>query len=1125
MKLAPLTRGYRLFVATVLPTFVSVTCIGQEPASELSKAVLGQSMLPASWIGLHQPLTFLKTLDTPRLTAISMMAISLIAIGMITIRLLISRLGLESEAARPFPAPSIRVRALWAAALAGCIMWAFEISETVFYPHVGIWASLFVIIVFAMLLVAATSFSALKREERLRHEIASSEDRYKVLFERSLTGAYRTTLDGCLLDCNVSFCQMFGYEAREEMIGRPINAAYFNTSDRDQFIEKLRVSKSLTNFEQRLRRKDGSDVWVLNSATLVAGSSGSEQVIKGTMTDISELRQSEQEHRRLAAIVRCSDDAILSLTMRGVIETWNEGAERLFGYSAEDIIGKSINILAPVDRSSEYRQILAEAGSSSGMAEIETIRVRKDGHPLTVAISVSSIRNEAKEVVGAAAILRDITAKKQAEEALHKSELQYRLLFDSNPFPMWVFDRSTLRFLAVNRAAIREYGFTEWEFLAMTIADIRPEEDIPDLIKDVETRTHGLQRPGVWRHRKKNGAIIDVEIVCHHLDFQAVDAMLVAAYDITERKQAEEALSFKTALLEAQAETGIDGILAVDESDHIILVNRQFGLQFEVPDELLNSRDDRIVLRFVEDRVENPGAFLERVQYLYGHRKEKSRDEFRLRNGKSFERYSAPLLDSRGEYRGRIWYFHEITGRKLAEERIQFLAYFDALTGLPNRILFKDRLENSLAAARRRDERVAVLSLDIDRFKNINDSLGHNLGDLLLKDVAERLKGCTREQDLVARVGGDEFIIVLTSVQSTDDVAFAAARILKAMTERFVVKGHSLSTSCSLGISMFPDHGMDVETLIKYADQAMSCAKEDGRNSFRFFNEDMNNRIVEQMNLESDLRKAIERGEFFLVYQPQIEIGSGRIIGMEALIRWQHPQLGIVLPNNFIPIAEKTGLILPIGEWVLRTSCSQTRRWQEAGLPKVSVAVNVSAVQFRQEGFCTMISRVLHETGLSPEYLELELTESLLLSNEDVMFSVLQELQEMGLTLAIDDFGTGYSSLSYLKHFPVNKLKIDRSFISDIATDSGDAAITTAIIFMAKSMNLKVIAEGVENEEQMSFLQEHQCDEVQGYLFSKPVIAADVPKKLFGAPVQHRYAAGRTISLSPAYQDSLLRVQ
>jgi diguanylate cyclase len=411
-------------------------------------------------------------------------------------------------------------------------------------------------------------------------------------------------------------------------------------------------------------------------------------------------------------------------------------------------------------------------------------------------------------------------------------------------------------------------------------------------------------------------------------------------------------------------------------------------------------------------------------------------------------------------------------------------------------MLFRDRLTKALADARRQKYKIALLFIDLDRFKDINDSLGHLVGDIFLQNVAERLSSWAREQDTVARLGGDEFLIMLTHVKDISDAAVAAERLMDAMTAEFVVEGQPLNVGCSIGISVFPEQGSDCETLIKNADAAMYCAKADGRNNFRFYNEDMNAQAVERLTLENSLRSALAKNQLFLMYQPQMDIATGRITGLEALLRWQHPELGLVSPDRFIRIAENSGLIVPIGEWALRMACTQARKWQDEGSPAISVAVNVSAVQFRQEGFCGLVRKVLQDTGLAPQYLELELTESLMLANADLTVSVLQELRAMGVTLAIDDFGTGYSSFSYLRQFHVNNLKIDRSFISDVATNPDDAAITAAIIGMAKSLKLKVIAEGVEDEAQMSFLRDHQCDEIQGYYFSKPLTVDNVADKL-----------------------------
>ncbi len=530
----------------------------------------------------------------------------------------------------------------------------------------------------------------------------------------------------------------------------------------------------------------------------------------------------------------------------------------------------------------------------------------------------------------------------------------------------------------------------------------------------------------------------------------------------------------------------------VDEFDHILLANKQFELCFEIPQELLSRRDDAALRNYLFDKIEAPDAFIARTKYLNRNRVEKSSDELRLKNGKIFEQYSAPLVDSIGRYRGRIWYHRDISERKAAEERVQFLAYYDSLTELPQRALLQDRMEIALAAARRRGEKIALMFIDLDQFKPINDSFGHWFGDLLLRQAAKRIQDCGRGQDTVARVGGDEFVVLLSSAQDAVDAAVAAERIVAALNENFIIQGQSIKMSCSVGVSMFPEHGANSGILIRNADAAMYCAKKEGRNKVRFFTVEMDAEAQVRLTMNKNLRLALDREEFFLVYQPQVEIRTGKITGFEALIRWEQPELGLVPPDRFISIAENNGLILPIGEWVLRTACSQAKKWQDSGLAAIPVAVNVSAVQFRQEGFTAMIRRVLMETGLCAEYLELELTESVLLSNVDKVFATLQDLKEMGLQLSIDDFGTGYSSLSYLKRFPVGKLKIDRSFIRDVALDVDDAAITTAIISMAKSLHLKVIAEGVETEAQMSFLRKHHCDEIQGYYFSKPISVDEV---------------------------------
>lgn len=438
----------------------------------------------------------------------------------------------------------------------------------------------------------------------------------------------------------------------------------------------------------------------------------------------------------------------------------------------------------------------------------------------------------------------------------------------------------------------------------------------------------------------------------------------------------------------------------------------------------------------------------------------------------------------------------DITERKEAEDEIQQLAYYDTLTGLPNRSLLKDRLNQTLAQASRDERQVGVMFLDLDRFKAINDRLGHAIGDKLLKKIAARLRGCMRKSDTVARLGGDEFVVVLSAIAHEEDLAVTARKILTDMSIPFLLDGHEVYTTVSIGIAIYPMDGDDADTLLKNADIAMYQAKDLGRSTCQFFSREMNSKAVERLVLENSLRRALERGEFFLHYQPQFDVRSGRIIGTEALVRWQHPDLGLFSPGNFIPLAEDTGLIIPLGEWVLRTACRQNRLWQDAGFPPHRVTVNLSSSQFKQANLIEMIAGVLAETGLDPAYLELELTERTIMKNAEEAKKTLHELKKMGVHLSIDDFGTGFSSLSYLKLFPIDRLKIAQSFVRDVTIDRDDAAIAEAIIAMARSLRLRVIAEGVERLDQLEFLRVRHCDEMQGFYLASPMSADDYAKFL-----------------------------
>jgi diguanylate cyclase (GGDEF)-like protein len=437
-----------------------------------------------------------------------------------------------------------------------------------------------------------------------------------------------------------------------------------------------------------------------------------------------------------------------------------------------------------------------------------------------------------------------------------------------------------------------------------------------------------------------------------------------------------------------------------------------------------------------------------------------------------------------------------------AKDKLENLVHHDTLTGLPNRALLQDRLGQAIELARRQGRQLALMFMDLDQFKHVNDSLGHPMGDQLLQSVAQRLVGCVRQSDTVSRQGGDEFVLLLPYIEHAEDAALSAQKVLAALEPPHHLDEHDLHIGASIGISIYPDDGRDAETLIKCADTAMYDAKESGRNTYKFFEPHMNAQAVQRQSIEASLRLALERQEFVLHYQPKIDLQSGTTIGVEALIRWQHPQRGLLAPAQFVPIAEDCGLIQPIGRWVLREACLQARAWQDAGLPPITVAVNTSAPEFQAKDFLEDIHAALEASRLEPRYLELELTESILMRDAEATKSVLHALADLGIKLAIDDFGTGYSSLSYLRKFPIDTLKIDQSFVNRMLGNADDAAIVSAVISMAKALRLHVIAEGVETPEQVAFLVAQHCDEGQGYHFGRPV-AAEALATLLQAGTAH----------------------
>jgi diguanylate cyclase (GGDEF)-like protein/PAS domain S-box-containing protein len=471
---------------------------------------------------------------------------------------------------------------------------------------------------------------------------------------------------------------------------------------------------------------------------------------------------------------------------------------------------------------------------------------------------------------------------------------------------------------------------------------------------------------------------------------------------------------------------------------------------------------------------------------------------------------AAPIHDRHGQVTGAVMVFHDVSAARATTRRMSYLAQHDSLTDLPNRILFNDRLTEAMALAHRHQRQLAVLFLDVDRFKHINDCLSHGIGDRLLQSIAQRLLGCVRASDTVSRQGGDEFVILLSEIAHAQDATVCADKMLEALRAPHRIDQHDLHVTASIGIVTYPDDATDADTLMKHADFAMYHAKEKGRDNRQFFKRDLNVRALERQSLENGLRYALEREELMLHYQPKIDLQTGDIIGVEALIRWLHPERGLVPPAEFIPIAEECGLIVPIGRWVLEEACHQAQAWQDIGLAPIRVGVNVSAVELRANEFVASVSAILAQTGLEARFLELELTETFLMQDSTSTAAVLHALKRLGLSLALDDFGTGYSSLSHLKRFPIDTLKIDRSFVSSTTVNSDDASIVCAMISMGKDMHMRVVAEGVETQEQLSFLQDRECPFGQGYYFSQPLPGRECTQLLRrGIPANGRQAQPR----------------
>jgi diguanylate cyclase (GGDEF)-like protein/PAS domain S-box-containing protein len=806
------------------------------------------------------------------------------------------------------------------------------------------------------------------------------------------------------------------------------------------------------------------------------------QVIGSQMGQFLERKRAEEEQRRFRAAMDASADFMLlvdPVNLRYV--DVNDAACRALGYSREELLQ-----MGPADIFSVSREELARSYKQMIAGDLVARGVkgryrRKDGSVLEVEAYPRAVKTSEGHVI--VSIARDITERLATEETLRR----FRLAMDNSADMIVLIDRSTMRFIDMNNTACSMLGYTREELLQMGPQDVLPTtreelERIYDEFIANPTHTHGMQSS----YRRKDGTTFAFESTRHVM--RSGDTHIIAAIsrDTTPRIEAEEALRSSEERFRSLTNLSSDIYWEQDEQFRFTKMSGSGSGR-------VNTKTFRTIgkRRWEQNYINmTPEKWAEHIALLEAHKEFRDMELCRLdeSGNKIWISISGePVFDSAGAFKGYRGVGKDISERKFDEEHIHYLANHDALTALPNRAMFSDVLTMAIQNGRRYNRGFAVLFIDLDRFKNINDTLGHDAGDKLLQEMGQRLVQTVRTSDVVARLGGDEFVVLIHEVTEAKQVSAVARKVLSALVQPMTIQGQECRLTASIGICMYPSEAQDEVTLMKGADIAMYRAKEDGKNNYKFYSQEMNVHSFERLALETSLRRGIERNEFLLHYQAKLDLRNGRITGVEALVRWQHPDMGMVPPAQFIPLAEETGLIVPLGKWVLHTACAQGVAWQKQGLPPVHIAVNLSARQFADDDLVADIAEALRVTGLPPQLLELELTESMVIQNSERAGRVLKEIKAMGVRLAIDDFGVGYSSLTHLKRFPIDTLKVDRSFIRDVPGDAEDKAITEAIIAMGKSLNLTVVAEGVETQEQQTFLREHACDEMQGFFFSKPI--------------------------------------
>ncbi len=795
--------------------------------------------------------------------------------------------------------------------------------------------------------------------------------------------------------------------------------------------------------------------------------------------------EKREEDSLLECLISASPVGIVFLTQEGRLTRVNDVFCSMLGHAREDLERMDWHeILHPEDREILALQMHALLEDGTESFRMDKRCLDRGGNTVWTSIRVNLMK-EGESAPWFVCQIEDISARKRAEQAYLDAANRYRTILECTADGFWVVEQETGRLLDVNERYSLMSGYSREALLSMRVSDIEANEDPEGVAAHIAKVLKDGSDLFETRHRTKGGELIDVEVSA--TSQQGTSLIVCFLRDITARKTSEKQLRLLAMVFENSGE----GIIITDAENRIEKVNLSFtrltGYRFEE----VAGRNPRMLSSGLQSREFYQAMWKRLLEEGYWQ----GEIWDRRKNGETYPKWLsiAVVRNEQGEVVNFIGSFSDIAELKRAEREIEKLAYQDPLTGLPNRFSLLAQFEQAIARARRNHARVALMFIDLDRFKIINDTLGHHIGDKLIVKVGDRLKKTVGEREIVARFGGDEFVVLLQEAETILAVEAIATSIVKDLAQPHFVEGINLFSSPSVGISIFPDDGDNIHTIMKNADTAMYQAKSSGGGRCRLFDAAMTAKSAERLRFENGLRTALENREFELHYQPQIA-ADGKVKALEALIRWYHPEFGSVSPARFIPIAEETGLILEIGKWVLKTACADLARWVERGMEDLRVAVNVSSLEFLQDGFVGSIGGIIREAGVRTNQVELEITESMAMANPERVIGIMRSLKADSIRLSIDDFGTGYSSLSYLKLFPIDQIKIDRSFIKDMDVDMNDKAITISTIALAQKLGLEVVAEGVESYQQSEVLFAQGCDLIQGYVFSKPMAAADITR-------------------------------